>query len=55
MGDLVTQVMEKAEVFKDFFVSVFTGKCSNHTPQVTQDKGGDWKNNEPPTVGEDQV
>ncbi|GAB0190800.1 mitochondrial enolase superfamily member 1 [Grus japonensis] len=47
--------MEKAEVLNDFFASVFTGKCSSHTTQVTEGKGRDWENEEPPTVGEDQV
>ncbi|GAB0208722.1 mitochondrial enolase superfamily member 1 [Grus japonensis] len=47
--------MEKAEVLNDFFASVFTGKCSSHTAQVTEGKGRDWENADPPTVGEDQV
>ena len=54
-GDLVTQGMEKAEVLNDFFASAFTGKGSNHTTQVAGCKGRGYENEEPPTVGEDQV
>ncbi|GAB0181491.1 hypothetical protein GRJ2_000614400 [Grus japonensis] len=54
MGDLVTQDMEKAEVLKEFFPSVFTSKCSSHTAQVTKGKSRDWENGELPTE-RDQV
>ncbi|XP_069662688.1 RAD51-associated protein 2 [Haliaeetus albicilla] len=47
--------MEKAEVLNDFFVPVFTSKCSSHTAQVAEGKGKDWEKEEPSTVGKDQV
>ncbi|GAB0192616.1 mitochondrial enolase superfamily member 1 [Grus japonensis] len=47
--------MENAEVLNDFFASVFTSKCSSHTAQVAEGKGGDWENEELPAVGEDRV
>jgi len=55
MGYLVTWDMEKAEVVNDFIASVVTSKCSRHTAQVADSKGGDWENEELPTVGENQV
>ncbi|PKU49370.1 hypothetical protein llap_409 [Limosa lapponica baueri] len=55
MGDLATQDMEKADVLNDFIVSVFIGKCSSSTVQVTEYKGRDWKDEESLTVRENQV
>ncbi|GAB0203223.1 mitochondrial enolase superfamily member 1 [Grus japonensis] len=44
-----------SNVLNDVFASVFTSKCSSHTAQVTEGKGRDWENEEPPTVGEDHI
>ncbi|PKU42854.1 rna-directed dna polymerase from mobile element hypothetical protein [Limosa lapponica baueri] len=55
MGALVTWNMEKAKVLNDFFALVFTSKWSSCTSQVTEGKSRDQENEEPPTVGEDQV
>ncbi|GAB0179874.1 hypothetical protein GRJ2_000452700 [Grus japonensis] len=55
IGDLVTWDTEKDEVLNDLLASVFAGKCSSHTAQVTKGKGRDWENEELPTIGEDQV
>ncbi|GAB0207015.1 mitochondrial enolase superfamily member 1 [Grus japonensis] len=38
-----------------FLPTVFTGKAYSYTTQVTEGKGRDWENEEPPTVGEDEV
>jgi len=51
-GDLGTQDME---VLNKFFASVFTNKCSSHTAQVSDSKGRDWENEEPPTAGDNQI
>ncbi|PKU35771.1 rna-directed dna polymerase from mobile element hypothetical protein [Limosa lapponica baueri] len=47
--------MKNAEVLNDVFISVLTGKGSRHTAQVAEGKNKGYKNEEPPTVGEDQV
>ncbi|PKU27743.1 rna-directed dna polymerase from mobile element jockey-like [Limosa lapponica baueri] len=47
--------MDKAELLNNFFASVFTGKGSNHTTQVTKGKNRGSTNEELPTVRENQV
>ncbi|PKU41022.1 rna-directed dna polymerase from mobile element jockey-like [Limosa lapponica baueri] len=54
-GDLVMQDMDKVGVLNKFFALVFTSKCSSHSTQVAKQKGRDWENEDPPSVGEDQV
>jgi len=55
MRDLVTWDMETVEVLRDFFASVFTGRCFSHIAKVTDGTGRDRENEEPTTVGENQV
>ncbi|KAK4808975.1 hypothetical protein QYF61_015209 [Mycteria americana] len=37
-------IWRRLEVLKNFFASVFTGKCSSHTAEVAEGKGRDWEN-----------
>ncbi|GAB0208775.1 mitochondrial enolase superfamily member 1 [Grus japonensis] len=39
----------------NYLKGVVISECLSHTAQVTEGKGRDWENEEPPTVGEDQV
>jgi len=48
-------IWKKAEVLKNFFASLFTGRCSRHTTQVADNKDRDWENEELPILGENQV
>lgn len=43
---------QKAEVLKDFLVSVFTGRGSSHTTQVVQNNGKNLEKVYLPGVGE---
>ncbi|GAB0197925.1 mitochondrial enolase superfamily member 1 [Grus japonensis] len=45
----------RENVLNYFFASVFTSKGSSTTAQVAESKGRDWENEEPHTVGENQV
>lgn len=45
LKELAMQDIEKAEVL-NFFTSVFTSKCSNHTAQVIEGENRDWENEE---------
>jgi len=40
IGDLVTWVVEKAEVLSHFFASVFTSKCFSQLPKLQMARAG---------------
>lgn len=53
--DLATTDMEKAEVFNNYFASVFMGFCSSHISQVPESQGRNFWNEVPSIIEEDQV
>ncbi|KGL93213.1 hypothetical protein N301_01878, partial [Charadrius vociferus] len=53
--ELVIRNRDRAEVLNGFFAPVVTGKDCSRTAHDAECKGEDWENEEPPTVGEDQV
>jgi len=54
-GPLVTQDIEKAEVPKATFTSVFVSKSNLQEPHDPETKGKIWSKKDAPLVGEDQV
>jgi len=47
--------MGKAEIFREFFVSVFTSKGSSHTAQDAESNGKNLEKEDLRAVHEDQV
>lgn len=47
--------MEEAEVLYDFLPQSSPSRVPATRPWVPEGKGRDWRNDEPPHVGEDQV